>query len=102
MSLRDLNLLTRRRRRLRRHARLLTLGCPAVGFATGRVLLHGFHVRSPALRYGVSAVLMYGLGLVVGARTGLAGIAPVVASAAAGGLPMRANPGRASLADLWR
>ena|GEM_PF-1909804 len=100
MSLRNLNLLTRRR--LRRHARLLTLGCPAVGFATGRVLLRGFHVRSPALRHEVSAVLMYGLGLVVGARTGLAGIAPVVASAAAGGLPMRANPGRASLADLWR
>ena len=66
MSLRDLNLLTRRR--LRRHAWLLTLWCLAVGFATSWVLLHAFHVRSPAVRYAVSAVFMYGLGLVVGAR----------------------------------
>ena len=66
MSLRDLNLLTRRR--LRRHAWLLTLWCLAVGFATSWLLLHAFHVRSPAVRYGVSAVFMYGLGLVVGAR----------------------------------
>ena len=69
MSLRALNLLTRRR--LRRHAWLLTLESLAVGFAKSRVSLRGLHVRSPALRPGVCAVLVYGLGLVVGARIGL-------------------------------
>jgi len=66
MSLRDLNLRTRRR--LRRHAWLLTAWCVCVGFATSWVLLHGFGMRFAAARYGIAAIVMYALGLVVGAR----------------------------------
>ncbi len=66
MSLRDLNVRTRRR--LRRHAWLLTAWCVAVGFVTSWVLLHVFGLRLPAARYGIAAIVMYSLGLVVGAR----------------------------------
>lgn len=66
MSLRDLNVATRRR--LRFHAWLLTAWCVGLGLATSFVLLHGFGMRLPAPRYGIAAVVMYGLGLVVGAR----------------------------------
>ena len=66
MSLRDLNTLTRRR--LRRHAWLLTAWCVALGFAASWLLLHGFGLRQPAARYGIAAIVMYSLGLVVGAR----------------------------------
>ncbi|MEO6361720.1 MAG: hypothetical protein ABIO71_00675 [Caldimonas sp.] len=66
LSLRELNLRTRRRLRL--HAWLLTLWCVSVGLVTSWILLHVFAVRSPAVRYAVAAVFMYSLGLVVGAR----------------------------------
>ena len=66
MSLADLNVATRRR--LRRHAWLLTAWCVALGFASSWILLHGFGLRLPAARYGIAAVVMYGLGLVVGTR----------------------------------
>jgi hypothetical protein len=66
MSLRDLNVATRRR--LRFHAWLLSAWCVGLGFATSWILLHGFGLRLPAPRYGIAAVVMYGLGLVVGAR----------------------------------
>jgi len=66
MSLRDLNVATRRR--LRGHAWLLTAWCVALGFATSWVLLHVFGLRFPAARYGIAAIVMYSLGLVVGAR----------------------------------
>ena len=66
MSLRDLNAHTRRR--LRRHAWLLTAWCVALGFATSWILLHVFGLRQPAARYGIAAIVMYLLGLVVGAR----------------------------------
>ena len=66
MSLADLNVATRRR--LRFHAWLLSAWCVGVGFATSWVLLHGFGLRLPAPRYGFAAVVMYGLGLVVGTR----------------------------------
>ena len=66
MSLRDLNAATRRR--LRRHAWLLTAWCVALGFAASWILLHVFGLRLPAARYGIAAIVMYSLGLVVGAR----------------------------------
>ena len=66
MSLRDLNVATRRR--LRFHAWLLTAWCVGLGFASSWILLHVFGLRLPAPRYGIAAVVMYGLGLVVGAR----------------------------------
>jgi hypothetical protein len=66
MSLKNLNPNTRRR--LRRHAWLLTIWCVAVGFATGWLALHVLGVRQPAARYGIDAIVMYSLGLVVGAR----------------------------------
>jgi hypothetical protein len=66
MSLRDLNETTRRR--LHVHAWLLSLWCVAVGLVTSWILLHGFELRSPPARYGIVAILMYSLGLVVGAR----------------------------------
>lgn len=66
MSLRELNPPTRRRLRL--HAWLLTLWCVIVGFATSWLLLHAFGLRTPAPRYGIAAIVMYSLGLVVGAR----------------------------------
>jgi len=69
MSLRDLNRHTRRR--LHRHAWLLTLWCVSIGLATSWLLLHAFAVRSPAVRYAISAIAMYSLGLVVGARVWL-------------------------------
>jgi hypothetical protein len=69
LTLRDLNLETRRR--LRRHAWLLTIWCVAVGFATSWLMLHAFHVRMPAPRWGIAAIVMYSLGLVVGARVWL-------------------------------
>lgn len=66
MSLRDLN--PRTRRRLRLHAWLLTAWCVAVGFLVSWSLLRGFGLRSPAARYAIAAVAIYGLGLVVGTR----------------------------------
>jgi len=66
LSLRDLNALTRRR--LRRHAWLLTAWCVALGFATSWILLHVLGLRQPAARYGIAAIVMYSLGLVVGTR----------------------------------
>jgi hypothetical protein len=66
MSLRDLNPHTRRR--LRFHGWLLTLWCVGVGLLASWLLLHAFGVRSPAVRYAISAIVMYSLGLVVGAR----------------------------------
>lgn len=66
MSLGDLNVATRRR--LRRHAWLLTAWCVALGFAASWILLHVFGLRRPAARYGIAAIVMYSLGLVVGTR----------------------------------
>jgi hypothetical protein len=66
VSLRDLNAHTRRR--LRRHAWRLTAWCVALGFAASWILLHAFGQRQAAARYGVAAIVMYSLGLVVGAR----------------------------------
>jgi hypothetical protein len=66
MSLADLNVATRRR--LRFHAWVLTAWCVGVGFATSWLLLHLFGLRLPAPRYGIAAVVMYALGLVVGTR----------------------------------
>ena len=82
MSLRDLNLQTRRR--LRRHAWLLTLWCVGIGVATSWLLLHVVHVHSPAIRYAISAIAMYSLGLVVGARIWLARFSQAVQSEPAG------------------
>ena len=84
MTLRDLNLHTRRQ--LRRHAWLLTLWCVGVGVATSWLLLHAWHVHSPAIRYAISAVAMYSLGLVVGARIWLVHFNRQVHSEAAAGL----------------
>jgi len=66
MTLRDVN--PKARRRLRRPAWLLTIWCVAVGFATSWIALHVLDVRQPAARYGTAAIVMYSLGLVVGAR----------------------------------
>jgi len=77
VSLRDLNAPTRRR--LRRHAWLLTIWCLFVGFVTSWLLLRVFDLRDPAARYGVAAVVMYSLGLVVGARFWLAHFSQTVA-----------------------
>ena len=82
MSLRDLNLQTRRQ--LHRHAWLLTLWCVGIGLATSWLLLHAFHIVSPAVRYGVSAVAMYSLGLVVGARIWLVHFSRLVRGRATG------------------
>lgn len=70
MSRRDLKAHTRRR--LRRHAWLLTAWCVGLGFGTSWILLHVFGLRLPAARYGIAAIVMYSLGLVVGARIWLA------------------------------
>jgi hypothetical protein len=88
MTLRDLNAQTRRR--LRRHAWLLTLWCLAVGLATSLLLLHVFAVRLPAARYGIVAIVMYSLGLVVGARVWLVHFSRSVQSEAT--LRARATP----------
>ena len=82
MSLRDLNLQTRRR--LHRHAWLLTLWCVGIGVAASWLLLHAFHVVSPAIRYAISAIAMYSLGLVVGARIWLVHFSRQASSEAAG------------------
>jgi hypothetical protein len=66
MSLRDLN--PRTRARLRFHGWLLTLWCLALGLLTSWWLLRVLHLRAPAARYAISAVVMYAFGLVVGAR----------------------------------
>ena len=98
MSLRDLNLRTRRRLRL--HAWLLTLWCIAIGVATSWLLLHAFGVRSPAVRYAVSAVIMYALGLVVGARIWLVRFSRSVQSEP--GVLGRATPGDVAVFDADR
>jgi hypothetical protein len=85
MTLRDLNAQTRRR--LRRHAWLLTLWCVAVGLATSLLLLHVFGVRLPAARYGIVAIVMYSLGLVVGARVWLVHFSRSVQSEPTLGVP---------------
>jgi len=64
MSLRELN--ARTRRRLRWHGWLLTSWCLAVGLLGSWLLLRVFGVRVPAVRYAMSAVLMYAVGLVFG------------------------------------
>lgn len=64
MSLRELNAATRRR--LRWHGWALTLWCLGVGLVASWLLLRVLHVRAPAARYAMSAVLMYALGLVGG------------------------------------
>lgn len=69
MSLRELN--PRTRRRLRWHGWLLTLWCIAVGLACNALLLRGFDITVPAVRYAMSAVVMYALGLVVGVQVWL-------------------------------
>lgn len=69
MSLHELTPGTQRR--LRRHARVLTLWCLLVGFTASVVLLRVFDVTHPATRYGIAAVVMYGLGLVLGVRVWL-------------------------------
>ena len=66
MSLRDLNPATRSR--LRWHGWLLTVWCLAIGLAASWLLLRALHVRVPAVRYAMSALLMYAFGLVLGAR----------------------------------
>jgi|GEM_PF-2162274 len=66
MSLRELN--SRTRTRLRLHGWLLTLWCIAIGMLTSWVLLRVLHLRAPAVRYAISGVLMYTVGLVAGAR----------------------------------
>ena len=88
MSLRDLNAPTRRR--LRRHAWLLTAWCVALGFATSWILLHVFGLRLPAARYGIAAIVMYSLGLVVG-DAHLAG--PLQPERAPGARPARHRAG---------
>jgi hypothetical protein len=88
VSLRDLNVLTRRR--LRRHAWLLTAWCIALGFAASWILLHGFGLRQPAARYGIAAIVMYSLGLVVGTRIWLVHFSRSVREAR--GLLGRARP----------
>jgi len=69
VSLRDLNRATRSR--LRWHGWLLTAWCLAVGLAASWLLLRVLHVRVPAVRYAMSAVLLYACGLVLGARVWL-------------------------------
>lgn len=69
MSLRELN--PRTRRRLRLHGWLLTLWCIAVGLACNALLLRGFDVTVPAVRYAMSAVVMYAVGLVLGVQVWL-------------------------------
>jgi hypothetical protein len=76
MSLRELNVRTRRRLRL--HGWLLTLWCVALGMATSWFLLRVLYLRAPAARYAISGVLMYSLGLVVGTRFWLARFAASV------------------------
>lgn len=69
MSLRELN--TETRRRLRRHAFWLTAWCLLVGFAASVLLLRGFGLANPSLRYGLAAAALYAFGLVLGARVWL-------------------------------
>jgi hypothetical protein len=66
VSLRDLN--TRARRRLRLHGWLLTIWCVAVGGLANWLLLRRFGIVEPPIRYAISAIAMYALGLVLGAR----------------------------------
>jgi hypothetical protein len=66
MGLRELNPQTRRRLRL--HGALLTLWCLLVGVATSALLLHAAGLRSPPLRFALTAVVMYGVGMVLGTR----------------------------------
>ncbi len=69
MSLRELN--ARTRRRLRFHGWVLTLWCLAVGGITNWLLLRRLDVSTPAVRYAMSAVVMYSVGLVFGVRVWL-------------------------------
>ncbi|MEO8155237.1 MAG: hypothetical protein ABI605_19395 [Rhizobacter sp.] len=76
MSLRELN--TRARRRLRIHGWLLTLWCLLVGGFSNWLLLRKLDVTTPAVRYAMSAIVMYSLGLVVGVRVWLRHFAAAV------------------------
>jgi hypothetical protein len=69
MSLGELN--PRTRRRLRLHGWLLTLWCIGVGLACNALLLRGFDVTVPAVRYAMSGVVMYAVGLVLGVQVWL-------------------------------
>jgi hypothetical protein len=69
VSLRELN--PRTRRRLRLHGWLLTLWCIAVGLGCNALLLRGFDVTLPAVRYAMCAVAMYAVGLVLGVQVWL-------------------------------
>jgi hypothetical protein len=66
MSLRELN--PRTRRRLRFHGWLLTLWCVLLGVAASWFLLRVMHLRQPAARYAISAIVMYSCGLLLGVR----------------------------------
>ncbi len=76
MSLRRLN--PRTRRRLRLHGWLLVGWCLSVGLATSWLLLHGMHLASPMARYTINAIVIYGLGLVVGVRWWLSHFASLI------------------------
>jgi hypothetical protein len=76
MSLRDLSPGTRRR--LHFHGWVLTAWCVLVGSTASWILLHGLGLRAPAARYAASAVVMYSVGLVLGARVWLAHFAATV------------------------
>ena len=58
--------------RLVRDAWLLTAWWIVVGLACSWILLALFHLRSPALRYPVTAFVMYAIGIVAGTRLWLA------------------------------
>ncbi len=104
MGLRDLDLQTRRR--LHRHAWLLSLGCVGIGVATRWPLLHEVAVQFVLGAYIARRVIRpqahEAAFLSIVGRTWRAGIVIVVASAGASWLVMQINPGGAAIADLFR
>jgi hypothetical protein len=64
--------------RLIRDAWLLMAAWIVVGMACSWVLLERFHLRSPLLRYPLTALVMYALGIVAGTRLWLAAFSRAV------------------------
>jgi hypothetical protein len=64
--------------RLLRDTWLLMAGWIVIGLACSWLLLEIFHLRSPLLRYPITALVMYGLGVVAGTRLWLAAFARAV------------------------
>jgi len=64
--------------RLIRDTWLLMAGWIVIGLACSWLLLELFHLRSPLVRYPITALVMYGLGVVAGTRLWLAAFSRAV------------------------